>query len=199
MELSKQPETEVEYWRTIESIGGFIYSTRRGINRGHIDDAEGLANQDIIDAQIIQEKLLAEIIEKFGVIHPNDCSKLNPAYYNNCPPAPDGKIYYWDWYHKLAREVSLIEYQKLLCSACPFSAGFDGFISNWQVTCKFNDSYPTEYRSHHIYLCFKANHSTDFGGSPITLQDIYIRILTEYGQETLDIFKAKEVEVRSLV
>lgn len=192
-QMTKQPETEVEYWETIEGLGGVIFNTMHGINRGSIDDPNGVIAQSIENMQQVQSELAAELSKKFGVILPGDYPKIETG--EELPPAPDGQIYYWDWYHKLAREVSLVEYQKLLCSACPFSAGFEEFISNWRVTCNFSLKSPSEYRSHHIRLCAAVSFSANFDNHGIKLTDVHQRILEDFDQDVYNLFMMKEREV----
>ncbi|MFA6042309.1 MAG: hypothetical protein WCV85_04400 [Patescibacteria group bacterium] len=41
MKLEKQPETELEYWQAIESLGGFSWHTRHDMSHGRIEDKDG--------------------------------------------------------------------------------------------------------------------------------------------------------------
>lgn len=193
MELAKQPETELEYWEAIEWIGGYIWSTMHAINRGHLEDADGAIAKDVASARDIQQKLVDEIIEKFGVIHPKDCPK--PKSGSGVIPAPEGKIYYWDWYHKLEREYSLIEYQKLPCSACPFSQGFEPFISSHKVSCTFYPDDNNEFKSHHIRRCGAVTFSLSYYGEQLSIEDVCQRILQDHGPEALEAFKNKQSEI----
>lgn len=196
MKLTKQPLTELEYWEAIESLGGFIWSTEHGISRGHIDYPNPLIDRDLREAFEIQKKLVFELSQKFGVITPYDYPKVEDG--QELPPAPEGKIYYWDWYHKVECEYSLIEYQKLPCSACPFSKGFELFIPSHKVSCGFYPDDNNEFKSHHIYSCGIVTFSMSYYDKQISIEDIYDRILKDYGQEALDVFKKKELEIGSL-
>src|SRR3989338_4240536 len=73
MEITKQPQTEVEYWKAIEGLGGYFWSTNHGLCHGHIEDKDGEVAKSIEDARKISERLAVELGEKFGVIHPRAC------------------------------------------------------------------------------------------------------------------------------
>lgn len=127
MELTKQPQTEVEYWETIEELGGYIWSTNHGLCHGHIKDPDGKIAESINDAMAISDRLVTELNEKFGVIHPRDCPSVEPG--QQAPPLPDGKIYYWDWYKRMKESCYRKDYEGIICSACPFSKGLERMIS----------------------------------------------------------------------
>lgn len=195
LKLDPHPETELEYWEAIEGLGSAMYMNARLIRRGDIEDTDGSISQGIEDMAKFQKKLFDEICEKFGII-PFEDSPKTEAEQKACVP-PDGKIFYWVWYRKLEREYSQIKYNQLLCSVCPFSQGLDAFIPSHIVHCDFDQNVMKEFRHHHIRLCPKVAHSTDFGGEEVTLEDIHSAILLNHGQEVLDVFLSKQNEVGS--
>ncbi|NCN07881.1 hypothetical protein GW933_04345 [Candidatus Falkowbacteria bacterium] len=196
MTPDNQPETEIEYWCNIELLGDLIFRMSHDLNKGRIDDPNGEVSESVKQNMSVQQKYASELSEKFGVILPSDYPKVAEG--EKLPSAPEGRIYYWGWYHKLAREISLVEYQKLLCSACPFSAGFEEFISDWRVTCNFNLKSPTEYKSHHIGLCAAVSFSGVFSSLEISMADIYQAISSRHSDSDLIIFQAKEIEIKSI-
>lgn len=127
MELIKQPETEVEYWEAIEGLGGYIWSTNHGLCHGHIEDKDGEVAKSIDEARGISERLVTELGEKFGVIHPKDCPRVEPG--QQAPPPPDGKVYYWDWYKRMKEACYRKDYDGIICSACPLSEGLERMIA----------------------------------------------------------------------
>lgn len=127
MKLTKQPETEVEYWEAIEVFGGYIWSTNHALCHGRIEDSSGKVAKSIEEAVAISERLIVELGEKFGVMHPRDCPKVEPG--QQLPPPPDGKVYYWDWYKRMKESCYRRDYESIICSACPFSEGSERMIS----------------------------------------------------------------------
>lgn len=127
MELTKHPETELEYWQTIESLGGFNWRMNHDLADGRINDPTGAIDRDIADSRAIQAKLVAELKEKFGVIPPNECPQVEIG--QKPPKAPKGKKYYWDWYQEMKELSYHMEYEGLICSACPLSKGVKEMIS----------------------------------------------------------------------
>ncbi|MFH1445621.1 MAG: hypothetical protein ABIF08_04020 [Nanoarchaeota archaeon] len=129
--LKKQPKTEMDYWSLIEELGGHIFWSRHDIHR--VPEEKRDKVWDFIEgAQRFQEYLVNEIVEKFGVILPKDSPN---RYDKNVPPAPEGKIYYWDWYSKMKREFYSKEYEAIICSACPLSDGLDRVIVSGDIPC----------------------------------------------------------------
>jgi hypothetical protein len=188
MELKKQPETELEYWGAIEALGGFSWRMNHDLSDGRIDDPSGSIDQDIGSARKIQETLVAELTEKFGVIHPKDCPQVEIG--QKQPPAPEGKIYYWDWYEKMKKEVYHLEYEAMICSACPFSEGVDKMISlGGVVPCSVFCGMMYHLRAPHI--CGMTTRSSgDWSDT-----QLYTEILEKHGKEALVAFFAKEKEL----
>lgn len=95
--FDKLPENEQEYWAMIEYIGGIIWRTKHD----WFDQRHWVSDNDFQEAmklQEVQEKLVAEVCEKYNVIHLKDQPQV--AFGEELPPAPIGKTYYWDWYSK---------------------------------------------------------------------------------------------------
>jgi hypothetical protein len=133
MELSKQPETEMEYWQFLEGLGGIIWSNIHDISHDLLPKSDAVMNE-INEAAELSGHLLAEIGEKFGVIRPGDYPTLKDG--EALPPAPEGKVYYWDWYGKLKHSFYYEIYENLICSACPFSTGLQNMINlGGQIPC----------------------------------------------------------------
>ena len=134
MELEKQPQTEMEYWAAIESLGGFIWQMGHDLSHGRIEDPKGSVSNEIGEAREIQKKLVTEIYEKFGVIDPQTEGSPGRSIDGNYPPAPEGKQWYWAWYYKMKEVFIRAENEKIICSACPL---FDsGNMSTSGIACK---------------------------------------------------------------
>lgn len=133
MELKKHPETEMEYWAAIEGLGRYIQSTRHGLFRDHIQDPDGKVAASISEAQALSRLLVDELKLKFHVIPPKDLPQVAPD--EKRPPAPEGQIYYWDWYEKMKDESYRLEYDELICTACPFSLGADEMVRRHAIPC----------------------------------------------------------------
>lgn len=122
MKLEQWPETEMDYWQTIEGIGGFLWATNHELWHGHIENSPNLQTE-LKEARNIQTQLVEELFENFGVIHPKDSPKRNAV---GCfPTAPFGMKWHSDWYKEMEKKNYQAEYEKIICSACPLSDGLD--------------------------------------------------------------------------
>lgn len=127
IELKKHPETEMEYWQTIEALGGVAWSLNHDLSDGRIDDDPTCTlDKTIKKAYELSAKLASELSEKFGVIQPKDCPKVEIG--QKPPKPPKGKKYYWKWYEKMEKIYYKMSYEKIICSACPFSEGVNYMI-----------------------------------------------------------------------
>lgn len=122
MELEKHPETEYEYWAAIDALGSFIASTRRGVYRGHLPTQ---ALKQLESASKLSQKLVAEIEVKFGILFRPELTIQEPE--GGYPTPPEGKRWYWSWYHQMRKDWLAEEFNKLICSACPLSGGVEKF------------------------------------------------------------------------
>jgi hypothetical protein len=139
MKLNKWPETELEYWAAIESLGGFMHRMNHGLAHGRIDDESGGVASDIMDAQEIQQKLAAEITEKFGVCHETaDGERVGRnGIDGEWPELPEnGKIWYWQWYEKMKVEAFRPDYEGSVCGACPFAGSLHKFATHHSHPCE---------------------------------------------------------------
>jgi len=87
MKLSKQPETEHEYFLALESVNSFVSVLRSR------DDIDEDIIKDIADASHIQIQLYADIHDKFGVLSSH--RGCQPGL--DMPHMPEGKIWYIEW------------------------------------------------------------------------------------------------------
>jgi hypothetical protein len=189
MELQKQPETEMEYWGIIEELGGFIWSMNHGLAHGRIQDSSGGIDRDIQDARRISAQLVSELGEKFGVIPPQDCPKVESG--QEPPPAPEGKTYYWDWYKKMKELAHSIDYEKIICSACPFGEGVEKMISlGGMIPCgAFRGSL---YKLKVPHICGML--TTNIWGE----EELRQEIVRKGGEIALVRFKIKEAGLKAL-
>ena len=132
MELTKHPKTELEYWATIEFLGGMVWHIEHEAAHGRFEVNEGL-EKDLCDARQIMEMLASELFELFGVVHPKDCPRRNSE--GEIPEAPTGMVWYWDWYEGMKAGFYKAEYEKLICSACALCEGVEAFISGNTIPC----------------------------------------------------------------
>lgn len=189
IELKKHPETEQEYWETIEGLGGMSWRLNHDLADGRIDDPSGKVSQDITDLQTLLEALVSEVCEKFGVIHPKDCPQRSMEDIMNdvpIPPAPEGKKYYRDWYNEQKQLSYSREYEGMICSACPFSEGLEHMMAlGGQVPCgKFSGML---YRLDAPHLCGMVTWHNGW-----TKEHLYNQIQSEYGDQALQRFQTKE-------
>lgn len=122
---------ELIYWGTIENLVSFVWFMEHQIRTGKIIPTPK-DEEDISSAKDRLQQLYDDIFLLYGVIHPQDSLEKN---FDKI--APPGMIWYKDWYLAKKREYSLIEYEQLLCSACPFSGGFEEFLADMtEVPCR---------------------------------------------------------------
>ncbi len=185
MKLTKQPETEMEYWMTIESIGGFIWRMNHDMGDGRIESTPEI-EQNLSDAGKIQERLVSEI-SQFGVIAPKDCPRTKIG--EEQPKAPKGKTWYWDWYHKMKNKFHAAEYEKIICSACPLCEGVERFTSLNCIPCK-----PWRgmlYQLREPFSCAIISHSGDWNR-----EELLDEIRKEGGDDAVVKFEAKEIMLK---
>ena len=187
MKLTKQPQTEVEYWEAIEWLGGYIWSTNHGLRHGHIEDKVGEVAKSIEDARKISERLVVELGEKFGVIHPRDCPRVGPG--QPVPPPPDGKVYYRDWYNRMKESCYREDYEGIICSACPFSEGLQPMISLGGVV-------PCGIFQGRLYKLIAPYKCGMLGMVGWNTEKLYVEIIMEAGRNALMQFQKKEKEIR---
>ena len=189
MKLIKQPETETEYWEAIESLGGYIWQTNHDLSRGRYEATKEIL-KPLKSALVLQKRLAVKLCEKFGVIHPKDCPKVEVG--QTPPPAPEGKSYYWDWYQRMKQEVYRKQYEGIICSACPLSKGLDHMISRGgKVPCGVCNG--IIYRLHAPHQCAMIN-----GGGHWTVEILHARITNMGGEEALEKFLSKEAELKGV-
>ncbi len=189
MELAKQPETEMEYWQAIKTLGGLIWRMNYDLADERIQDPTGGIVKEIQNAQEILARLVSELEKKFGVIPLTECP--SPKNGQDLPPAPKGKQYYWDWYKKMEKLYCRAEYEKIICSACPFSNGVEEMIKlGGNVPCrKINGTL-------YILACFYECHRVTF--EELTPEQFCQEIFQEKGEVALVRFKTKEAELKTL-
>ena len=181
VKLKKWPKTETEYWMAIEELGGFSWRMNHDLADGRIEDPKGAIDKEIQEAVEIQKKLVAKLKEKFGVIPPDECPQKEID--KELPPAPEGKIYYWNWYHKMKEQAYREEYQGIICSACPFSKGVEYMISmGGHIPCGLIQG--SIYRLHAPYACGMLN----FGD--MSEEDLH-KAIQKKGEKALRLFLAK--------
>ena len=171
MELKEWPKAEHEYWEAIEGLGGFIWRMNHDLAHGRIEDLKGKIDQDITEAQEISKKLVKEVCEKFGVV-------LEKS------EVVSDKIYYWDWYSKMKENWLRGEYEKIICSVCPFSEGVEEMIiTGGNIPCsKWNGIL---YDLSKPFLCAMTAHNW-------TEEELRERIIKKGGIIALEQFERKE-------
>ena len=176
MELKEWPEAEHKYWEVIESLGGFIWRMNHDLAHGRIEDPTGEIDREITEAGEISKKLVKEVCEKFGVV-------LKES------EVVSGMIYYWDWYHKMKENWLQGEYEKIICSACPFSEGVDEMIrTGGNIPCsRWNG---VLYDLSKPYFCaMTAHHWTE--------EEFREKIVEAGGTIALEQFERKEKTLKS--
>lgn len=188
MELTKQPETELEYWVAIEELGGFIWRMNHDLADGRIEDPTGGGVREVESAQDICKRLVGELSEKFGVIPPAECPRV--ALGEAPPPTPEGKAYYWDWYRRMKEEAYRAEYAGLICSACPFSDGVEKMIAlGGVIPCGVFSG--MMYRLSAPHLCGMTG-----PGGLWSQEKLYELMRVRHGADALAAFQQKEAALK---
>jgi hypothetical protein len=187
VELKEWPGTELAYWRTIETLGGFIWRLNHDAADGRITMTPGM-EKDLQDAQKIQESLVSELFVRFGVIHPKDCPQRKAD--GEMPSAPLGTMWYWDWYRKMKAESCRDEYEKIICSACPLSEGVEAFIATNTIPC-------TAWRGSLYNLPQPSVCAMLHMGPQWSRRKLIANIRAKGGAEAVPRFKAKEAELKA--
>lgn len=188
MELAKQLETEMEYWQAVETLEGYIWRMNHDLADERIQDSTGGIAKEIQNAQEILASLVSELEEKFGVIPPEEEQKQKIE--QDIPQMPEGKQHYWGWYKKMEKFYYQEEYEKIICSACPFSNEVEEMIKlGGKVLCgKLNGKI---YRLARPYEC----HRVTFEG--LAPEQFCQEIFQEKGEAALVRFKTKEAELKA--
>jgi len=182
--LTKHPETELEYWATIEELGGFIHHMNHGLAHGRIKSTVGL-EQDIMDARNISEQLVGELFVNFGVVAPKDCPRQKLG--EEMPKPPYGFKWYWSWYKEMKENAYREAYDNMICSACPLSKGVEDYLCFYSIPCS---EWPGILsRLPKPYLCAMV------GWDYWTEEELMKKILEKGGEEAIQNFKSKKVEL----
>lgn len=184
MKLEKEPETEAEYWLTIDALGEYTWRMNHDLGDGRIKDPDCSVAQSISDGEKILERLVSEVCQKFGVIHPKDTPKTEPG--KERSPAPESKIYYHDWYDKMLSIAYKSAYQNIICSACPFSEGAGSLRG--RIPCSVFPGMAYRLKAPHICVMLEW-------GKHWTRERLYKEILAKTDGKTLQAFKDKEREL----
>jgi hypothetical protein len=188
MELIKHPKTEIEYWQTIEGLGGFAFGMDHELADGRLSDSGGGISKDINDARHLQKQLVEELKTKFGVIPPDEYPKTELG--QKLPKPPKGKTYYWVWYERMKKISYQIEYETLICSACPLSKGVGYMISTggW-IPCG-----PWRGMIFQLTPCYRCAMLEHWDRKKLEEE-----IVREGGQTALVRFKIKEAGLKALL
>ncbi|MFC1645134.1 hypothetical protein ACFL08_03850 [Patescibacteria group bacterium] len=177
------PETEMDYWRNIDGLGGAIWQIKHSVYHGRITADDALV-KGCADMQKKIEQLVTELFELFGVIHPKDQPKIPSD--KALPKAPVGMIWYRDWYYKMKNEFHQEEYEKIICSACPLSIGIGEFISSDSVPCSIFFG-----RCYHLKRPDECA-MTKRGGGKWNREYLFDKIREKGGDEAVEKFWDKE-------
>jgi hypothetical protein len=187
--LKKQPETEMEYWKAIEGLGGYIWSTNHGLSRYHIEDPDGKISKHLREVSEEIQGLSREITEKFGIILPVDYPVI--AFNKELPKAPEGKRYYWDWYREMKKSYSQKEYDGIICSACPFTEGVEYMIAlGGQIPCGAVQGSINRLRF--PFMCGMTGWSDSW-----TEDQLKEEIIKKGGEQAYAVFLAKKAEIQN--
>lgn len=136
---AKRPQTEMEYWKLIDFLECESQLMWLNYTRGNMRWPKEKILKHLANTDKRLSELLREIGDKFGVIPPRESPKGVREGSSDIPPAPEGKIYYWDWHQKMEQECYEAEYEGLICSACPYSKGFGEFVfMAGRIQCKLS-------------------------------------------------------------
>lgn len=100
-------------------------------------------------------------------------------------------MYYWDWYKKMKELAFSIDYEKIICSACPFSEGVKKMISlGGMIPCgAFGGSL---YKLRAPYFCGMLNTNS------WSRKELRQEILNRGGEAALIRFMIKKAGLKAL-
>jgi len=170
----REPETEEDYWEIIEGLGGLNW----GMRHSH-DYSDGMS-QAIASTQKSLEDVVLEMCLKFGVIHPHQ-----PVL------TPEGTREYWEWYRGTKDKILGDEYDRTVCSCCPFAGSKKRHIggNGASIPCSFVDG------SHRLTIetasvrCEQAEYNGRWAEKgqriehPSSQEDLLQMILDQHGAE----------------
>jgi hypothetical protein len=107
MKLTRWPETELEYWLTIETLGSFLWRISNDSADACIQSASE-KEKELKEAQQTMEKLVSEL-SRFGVIHPKECPTVQ--FSKEKPEAFKGRLWYWEWYNKMKESHAIEKFE----------------------------------------------------------------------------------------
>lgn len=190
MDINSVTKTERKYWEEIEGLGGCIWQIRHDLSHGHLSDTDGGITKELLEFQTALDQLVAEVCDKFGVIHPKDYPKVGPD--QKMPLPPKGKVYYWNWYNKNKKQYYKEIYGGMICSACPFSKGLKSMIfSGGSVPCKAINGWLRGLRKPHE--CGMVSYR-DWN-----TEKLHEEIVKKGGDKSLLKFQQKEQELKEKV
>jgi hypothetical protein len=115
--------TELYLWEAITNLVNIINNLKADLTKIQIKDSEAKLKLDIKEAQELLNTLTDQVCQRFNVIHPDNCPKIEPG--QKLPPPPEGKTWFWDWSERMKDIFCEMHYEKLICSACPFCLGLE--------------------------------------------------------------------------
>jgi len=138
-ELPERPTTPEGYFALIDGLGGQAHFMHRiQVREERYASREGREprkdhdfSSDVSRAHEIADILATELEAKFGIIHPKNCPK--PDADGKYPDPPEGKQWYRPWFDKMREQWLQSEFDKHICSSCPFNEGIGSF--SYRIPC----------------------------------------------------------------
>ena len=183
----KIPElnTEIDIWKVIESLGGYIFYTEHDAADGRIS-LNSKSEKHLQIARKVSE-LIVNSLEEFDVIPLSKYPECEIG--QKLPPAPKGKIYYWDWYNNMSTEYHSRKYNGILCSACPFVEENPVEAMRTRIPCSIFPG--MAYQLFEPYRCAMVDMFT------WDEEELYRRVQEKGGEDALKKFKQKIQDLKN--
>ncbi|MFA5932573.1 MAG: hypothetical protein WCV81_05020 [Microgenomates group bacterium] len=189
MAKEQKLETQQDYWKAIEGLGGFVWQLNHDLADGRIEDPQGTTSKGIFDMQQRLEGIVAELCDKYNIISPKESTRVD--FYTPLPPAPVGKTYYWEWYKEQKTSYYTQRYNELICSSCPIARDIESYLSGGYsdpCTKYIGNIYNGRTPKYECAMTILGDWSRDW---------LERNISAEGGPEALEKFVAKETELKS--
>ena len=189
-QILEQVESELQYWEVIEGLGGFIWRMNHDMADGRINDPKGQLGSEVFFMQQVIESLVCGLFERYGVIHPKDCPKVECG--QTPPEAPEGMTYYWDWYQRMKQESYSQEYAGMICAACPYSEGVERFMGlGGTIPCSLFPGMCYHLRT--PFACCMIGEDRRF---EYTMEQFMEKLLAEHGPAVMAGFAAQHLALQ---
>lgn len=187
-------ESEMDIYKIIDELGGITWR----INHDAADERINLTGNDISFIALsgrLSYFLTQKLKEKYNVIPLDECPhRLREiGDRTSVPLAPNGCVYYWDWYEAMQNEYYRNEFESLICSACPLHEKNPIEKLRTHIPC---DVYPGSLNQ--LTDPWDCGMTTTVWKSQIwTYEQLYKNIKVTGGEDAVKRFKMKLLQLKT--